>query len=138
MTNDDNDAANHNTPVRLLRRARIRRVIRDFFQDKPPGTTLEWHAIDDYHRRLREAGAIEEIDRIKLGARVQIMHRPDKDRGYLKSEAHKRLLGDDLTGTVIAEHDSHGLCYEVRLPNDDVITYDREELEVVPSTEEQP
>lgn len=38
-----------------LRRARIRRVIRDFFKDKPPGTTIEPHELDDYYRRLREA-----------------------------------------------------------------------------------
>ncbi len=39
-----------------LRRLRIRRVIDDFFRDKPPGTTIERHAIDEYHRRLREVG----------------------------------------------------------------------------------
>jgi hypothetical protein len=38
-----------------LRRARIRAVVRDFFRDKPPGTTIEQHELDEYHRRLREA-----------------------------------------------------------------------------------
>ena len=38
-----------------LRRTRIRAVIRDFFRDKPPGTTIEQHDLDAYHRRLREA-----------------------------------------------------------------------------------
>ncbi len=45
-----------------------------------------------------------------------------------------RQVGDGLTGVAIAEHDSHGLCYEVRFANGSVITYDREELEVVPTS----
>ncbi len=42
-----------------------------------------------------------------------------------------RQAGDTLTGVAIAEHDSHGLCYEVKFASGAVITYDREELEVV-------
>lgn len=38
-----------------LRLNRLRAVIRDFFKDKPPGTTIEQHELDAYHRRLREA-----------------------------------------------------------------------------------
>ena len=38
---------------------------------------------------------------------------------------------DTLTGVSIAEHDSHGLCYEVKFASGAVITYDREEMEVV-------
>jgi hypothetical protein len=40
-----------------LHRQRLRRVIRDFFRDKPPGTTIEQHDLDEYHRRLQEAGS---------------------------------------------------------------------------------
>ncbi len=38
-----------------LRRQRLRRVIRDFFRNKLPGTIIEPHEIDAYHRRRREA-----------------------------------------------------------------------------------
>jgi hypothetical protein len=38
-----------------LRRRCIRRVVRNFFQDKPPGTTIEPLELDAYRRRLREA-----------------------------------------------------------------------------------
>lgn len=38
-----------------LSRHRLRRVIRDFFRDKPPGTAIEQHDLDEYHRRLQEA-----------------------------------------------------------------------------------
>lgn len=72
-------------------------------------------------------------DRIKLGTTVRISHQADRDRGYVEESRAGRKLGDTLTGVAIAEHDSHGLCYEVKLPNGDVITYDREELEVVPA-----
>lgn len=44
-----------NSPTDDVQRARIRRVIHDFFQDKPPGTTIEQRELDEYHRRLREA-----------------------------------------------------------------------------------
>ena len=91
------------------------------------------------------------LDRIKIGAAVRVTHRPDRDRGYVKEARGTRQIGDTLTGVVIAEHDSHGLCYEVKftsvgtwrallllLARDLVVTYDREELELVtsPSTEE--
>jgi hypothetical protein len=72
-------------------------------------------------------------DRIKIGACVQIAHQPDRDRGYLKETHKMRQAGDTLKGVAIAEHDSHGhgLCYEVKFASGAVITYDREELEVV-------
>lgn len=35
-------------------RDHLRRVVRDFFKDKPPGTTIEPHDLDAYHRRLRK------------------------------------------------------------------------------------
>lgn len=44
------------------RRQRIRAVIRDFFRDKPPGTTLERHELDAYYRRLREAAQEEALN----------------------------------------------------------------------------
>jgi hypothetical protein len=44
-----------------LRRARMRRIVRDFFRDKPPGTTIEQHDLDDYHRRLREAAQLPKV-----------------------------------------------------------------------------
>lgn len=37
-----------------LLRQRLRRVVRDFFQDKPTGTTIEQHDLDKYHRQLQE------------------------------------------------------------------------------------
>lgn len=39
--------------INELRRQRVRRVIRAFFLDKPPGTTIEQRELDEY-RRLRE------------------------------------------------------------------------------------
>jgi hypothetical protein len=71
------------------------------------------------------------LDRIKIGTSVRIAHQADRDRGYVESERAKRKLGNDLAGVAIAEHDSHGLCYEVQIGSGAVITYDREELEVV-------
>ena len=70
-------------------------------------------------------------DRIKLGSSVRISHQSDRDRGYIEAARGGRKLGDTLTDVAIAEHDSHGLCYEVEFPNGAVITYDCEELEVV-------
>jgi hypothetical protein len=73
-------------------------------------------------------------DRIKLGSSVQVSHQTNRDRGYVKESRAMRQAGDTLTGVAIAEHDSHGLCYEVKFASGTVITYDREELEVVPAT----
>lgn len=70
-------------------------------------------------------------DRIKLGSSVRISHQADRDRGYVKEHRAMRQAGDTLTGTAVAEHDSHGLCYEVKFASGSVVTYDREELEVV-------
>ena len=70
-------------------------------------------------------------DRIKIGSSVRVTHQADRDRGYVEAARGGRKLGDTLTGVAIAEHDSHGLCYEVEFVNGAVITYDREELEVV-------
>ena len=75
---------------------------------------------------------IAQIDRIVLGVSVRISHQPERDRLYVVSARAARRLGDGRTGVAIAEHDSHGLCYEVELPSGLVLTYDREELEVVP------
>lgn len=69
------------------------------------------------------------LDRIKIGTSVRVAHQTDRDRGF--KESHKmRQAGDGLTGVVIAEHDAHGLCYEVKFQSGTVITYDREELEI--------
>jgi len=38
-----------------LRRQRVLRVIRTFFQNKPPGTVIEQRELDEYCQRLREA-----------------------------------------------------------------------------------
>ena len=38
-----------------VRRAQMRAVARNFFKDKPPGTAIEQHQLDEYYRRLREA-----------------------------------------------------------------------------------
>ncbi len=73
------------------------------------------------------------IDRIKIRSSVRVAHQPDRDRGYVKESHKMRQAGDTLTGVAIAEHDSHGLCYEVKFKSGNVITYDREELEVVPT-----
>ncbi len=70
------------------------------------------------------------LDRIKLGTPVRVTHHPDKDRGYVEEARSERRSGGGLTGVAIAEHDSHGLCYEVKFPSGIVITYDREELHV--------
>lgn len=70
-------------------------------------------------------------DRIKLGSSVRVSHQSNRDRGYIEAARGGRKRGDTLTGVTIAEHDSHGLCYEVEFPSGAVITYDREELEVV-------
>lgn len=80
------------------------------------------------------------LERIKLGSSVRVAHQPDRDRGYVEEHRAKRQLGDNLTGVAIAEHDSHGLCYEVKFASGAVITYDSEELEVMPSptAEEEP
>ena len=67
--------------------------------------------------------------RLKLGTRVRITHQPDRDRGYIEGSRARRAAGNGLTGVAIAEHDSHGLCYEVQIEDGIVITYDREELE---------
>ena len=72
------------------------------------------------------------LDRIKLGSSVRVAHQPDRDRGYVEEARAERQVGDTLTGVAIAEHDAHGLCYEVKFASGAVITYDREELEVVP------
>jgi hypothetical protein len=71
-----------------------------------------------------------EASRLAIGSSVTIQHQPDRDRGYVEgARAHRRLC-DGLTGIVVAEHDSHGLCYEVRLQEGIVVTFDREELEL--------
>ena len=69
------------------------------------------------------------LDRIKLGTCVRVTHQPGRDHSYRRRDGAR---GDTLTGVAIAEHDSHGLCYEVKFASGDVITYDREELEVLP------
>lgn len=74
------------------------------------------------------------LDRITIGRSVRVAHQPDRDRDYLQSSHRMRQAGDGLTGVTIAEHDSHGLCYEVKFQSGAVILYDREELEVVPSS----
>ena len=112
------------------RRERIHAVIRDFFKNKPPGTTIEQHELDAYHRRLRKAAQ----DRIAIGTSVRVVHQPDRDRGYVEESRGMRRIGNGLTGVTVAEHDGHGLCYEVKFAmSGTVITYDREELEIVPS-----
>lgn len=72
-------------------------------------------------------------DRITLGTVVRVSHQADRDRGYVEESRAMRQAGDTLTGVAIAEHDSHGLCYEVQFASGAVVTYDREELEVVPA-----
>lgn len=37
-----------------LLRQKLRRIISDFFRDKPPGTILEEHDLSAYRGRLRE------------------------------------------------------------------------------------
>jgi len=39
-----------------LHRQRLRRVVQEFFRNKPPGTTIEQHELDEYQRRLQEVG----------------------------------------------------------------------------------
>lgn len=63
-------------------------------------------------------------DRITLGTVVRVSHQADRDRGYVEESRAMRQAG---------EHDSHGLCYEVQFASGAVVTYDREELEVVPA-----
>ena len=82
--------------------------------------------------RTRVAGFF--LAAIKLGSHVKVTRQPDRDHGYRKEDRAERQVGDTLTGVAIAEHDSHGLCYEVKFASGTVITYDREELEVVPSS----
>ena len=72
------------------------------------------------------------MDRIKLGTKVLVSHQPDRDRLYYEEHRNARRVYDGLAGVVIAEHDSHGLCYEVKFPmNPTLVTYDREELQEV-------
>lgn len=72
------------------------------------------------------------MDRIKLGAQVLVTHQPDRDRTYIEEHRKARRLYDGLTGVVIDEHDSHGLCYEVKFPMGIMlVTYDREELKEI-------
>ena len=82
-------------------------------------------------KTLTYGGASVTLNRLKIGTSVRIVHQPSKDRGYVKAHHKMREAGNGLTGIIAAEHDSHGLCYEVKLPSGNVITYDREELEVV-------
>ena len=69
------------------------------------------------------------LTRIPLHSFVRVAHQLDKDRGYNMEVREVRRQYNGLTGVAIAEHDSHGLCYEVEFPNGIVVTYDREELE---------
>lgn len=79
------------------------------------------------------------LDRIKIGTSVRISHQTIRDRGYVEESRAMRQAGDTLTGVAIAEHATHSLChgyirdwcYEVQFASGAVITYDREELEVV-------
>jgi hypothetical protein len=70
-------------------------------------------------------------NRLPIGTIVTVSHQPNLDRGYVVESRQRRRLTDQLTGTIIAEHDSHGLCYEILFAGGRVVTFDREELEVV-------
>ena len=92
---------------------------RDFVHERD-GTYRCWCTDED----------LRETSRLTIGSSVTIQHQPDLDRTYIESARKHRKLCDGRTGIVIAEHDSHGLCYEVRLQGDVVVTFDREELEL--------
>jgi hypothetical protein len=72
------------------------------------------------------------IERIKNGTSVRVEHQFDRDRTYVEPARRHRQLCNGYTGVVIAEHDGHGLCYEVKFPSGVVVTFDREELTVMP------
>jgi hypothetical protein len=71
--------------------------------------------------------------RIEIGASVRVEHQFDRDRLYVETARRHRQLCNGLTGVAISEHDGHGLCYQVKFPSGVVVTFDREELTVMPS-----
>jgi len=63
-------------------------------------------------------------DRVKVVD--DIVQRDYTNEGHVK---RKQFVGQ--VGTIIAEHNSHGLCYDVRFKNGEA-TYDPDELIFVP------
>lgn len=66
---------------------------------------------------------------IKPGTAVKTTSANPNVTGWTAEAATSRIWG--VEGNVIAHHDSHGLCYDVKHPNGSVGTYDPTELEVV-------
>jgi hypothetical protein len=57
---------------------------------------------------------------------------PKADKDYTEEGKKNRRWG--VTGVIIAHHDSHGLCYDVKHDEDGSIgTYDPDELELTGS-----
>jgi hypothetical protein len=75
--------------------------------------------------------------RIEIGTSVHVEHDPGRDRLYITTVHEHRRLCHGLTGVAIAEHDSHGLCYEIEFQDGAMVTFDREELCVVPPATEE-
>lgn len=64
--------------------------------------------------------------RLSNGTRVRTLVVPDPPTDW--TEEAKRARRFDVDGTVIAMHDSHGLCYEVRHDDGTVGAYEPREL----------
>lgn len=64
-----------------------------------------------------------------MNPRVQVRTLESKADDYTSEGEKNRRWG--ITGVIVAHHDSHGLCYDVKHDDDDSIrTYDPDELEL--------
>ena len=71
--------------------------------------------------------------RLPLGAAVTVLPRllPARDWTAEALDARNRVVmrAGEATGCVVAVHDSHGLCYDVRFANGVVACYDPDEVQ---------
>ena len=66
-----------------------------------------------------------------MNPEVQVRTLEPKADNYTAEGKKKRKWG--VTGIIIAHHNSHGLCYDVRHDDGSVGTYDPDELELIGS-----
>ena len=67
-------------------------------------------------------------DKIEIGTRVRISHKPGRDREYGGTASTARRANDGREGKVIGRSDAHGLCFEVDTQSGCCAWYEPDEL----------
>lgn len=71
-------------------------------------------------------------DQMNIGDRVTVEHNSAFDKEYIEDACKVRRSSNGWVGTIVAQHDSHGLCYDVEFPGGMKATFEPAELKKEP------